>query len=87
MRTCTHAFAPSLHARERPRTHAHLPSPSYDSEVKEDENAMWYSMFEWSKEKADAWLQRTDGRFNFKVEEQMSKRKKAQPVESGGPVP
>jgi hypothetical protein len=35
-------------------------SPSYESEVKKEENAMWHSMFEWSKEKADAWLQRID---------------------------
>ena len=51
-------------------------SPSYELEVKKEENAMWHSMFQWSKEKADAWLQRLDGEFNFKVNEQMAKGKK-----------
>ena len=51
-------------------------SSLYESEVKKEENAMWYGMFEWSKEKADAWLQRTDDRFDFKVEEQIAKGKK-----------
>ena len=37
---------------------------------------MWHSIQEWSQEKADAWLARTDGRFNYKVKEQIAKGKK-----------
>ena len=40
------------------------------------ENPLWHSIEEFSQEKADAWLARTDGRFVFKVQEQVSKGKK-----------
>ena len=51
-------------------------SPAFESGIKKDENPLWYSMYEWSQEKADAWLTRTDGTFNFRVEEQIAKGKK-----------
>ena len=37
---------------------------------------MWYSIEEWSKEKAEAWLARADRRFNYKVKEQITRGKK-----------
>ena len=37
---------------------------------------MWCSIKEWSKEKADAWLAHTDGRFKYKVQEQITRGKK-----------
>ena len=40
------------------------------------ENPLWHNIEQFSQEKADAWLARTDGRFVFKVQEQISKGKK-----------
>ena len=37
---------------------------------------MWYSIEQWSQEKADAWLARTDGRFNCMVSERIAKGRK-----------
>ena len=51
-------------------------SASSEPSVKKEENPVWYSIEEWSREKADAWLARTDGRFNYKVKEQIAKGKK-----------
>ena len=49
---------------------------SSELSVKKEDNPVWHSIQEWSQEKADAWLARTDGRFNYKVKEQIAKGKK-----------
>ena len=51
-------------------------SPSYECGIKKDDNPLWYGIYEWSQEKGDAWLRRTDGGFNFRVEECIAKGKK-----------
>ena len=44
--------------------------------VSKQENPGWYGIELWSQEKSDAWLARTEGRFNCKVQETISKGKK-----------
>ena len=51
-------------------------STSTEPSVNKEENPVWYNIEGFSQEKADAWLARTDGRFNFKVQEVISKGKK-----------
>ena len=51
-------------------------SASAESSTKKEENPVWHGIEEWSTDKADAWLARCDGRFNYKVKEQIAKGKK-----------
>ena len=51
-------------------------SCSPEHSVKKEKNPVWCSIEEWSKEKADAWLAHTDGRFKYKVQEQTTRGKK-----------
>ena len=49
---------------------------STEVSVKKEENPVWHGIEQWSQEKADAWLARSDGRFNYKVREQIAKGKR-----------
>ena len=57
---------------------------SWESGVKKEENALWYGIFEFGTWKADAWLARTDGKFNFRVEESIAKGKKPNLLNQAG---
>ena len=51
-------------------------SASSEPSVNKEGNPVWYSIEEWSQDKADAWFARAAGRFNYKVKEQIAKGKK-----------
>ena len=51
-------------------------NPATEPSVDNEENPLWHNIESWTQEKSDAWLARTDGKFQVKVQQMSTKGNK-----------